>query len=76
MLTERQGLRGAAEFVAEPSPVVELGTDMQSTWLETTAALDFRRLRPILVARMTPFGPVGFVEWRDAFDLADHLDEV
>lgn len=66
-LTERQGLRGAAEFVAKPSPVVEL-VGVGTAWLGRDAK-DARRLRPVFVARLTPFGPVGFVEWRDAAEV-------
>lgn len=71
MLTERQGLRGAAEFVAEPSPVVELSTGGYSTWLGRSA-MDSRRLHAVFIARMTPFGPVGFVEWRNPAELSAH----
>ncbi len=70
-LTERQGLRGPAEFVAEPSPVVELSTDGYSTWLGRSA-MDSRRLHAVFIARMTPFGPVGFVEWRNPAELSAH----
>lgn len=44
---------------------------MIEPWSWASAAVGFL----FGVAVMTPFGPVGFVEWRDAFDLADHLDE-